>query len=288
MSGEPAAGRGGMDRAALAVDRLRQELITGGLWVAISVVAETGSTNSDLAGAARAGAAEGTVLVAEHQRAGRGRSGRGWQSPARAGLTVSVLLRPGEADRRTPPVPAIRWGWLSLLAGVALAESVTALAGVAARLKWPNDLLVADGKGAGILAEVVGEAVVVGVGLNVSTRPDEMPPPAGKLPATSLAQAGARLTDRTELLLGLLRRLELWYGRWRTAGGDPDRCRLRPAYQQFCATIGQPVRVLLPAGGELTGTAEGVDGDGRLLVRTASGTVHALAAGDVVHVRPPG
>src|SRR5690606_19706276 len=94
------AGGAGVDRAALPAERLRHELVseaTGGLWTSVSVVAETGSTNTDLARAAREGAGEGTVLVAEHQRAGRGRVDRSWQSPPRAGLTVSVLLRPGEA-----------------------------------------------------------------------------------------------------------------------------------------------------------------------------------------------
>jgi BirA family transcriptional regulator, biotin operon repressor / biotin---[acetyl-CoA-carboxylase] ligase len=247
----------------------------GGLWRELAVVAETGSTNADVADAARAGAAEGLVVVAEHQRAGRGRAGRTWSSPPRAGLAVSVLLRPA--------VPATRWGWLPLLAGVALADSVGRFAGVAAALKWPNDLLVADRKCAGILAEAVGDRVVVGIGLNVTLRADELPTPS----ATSLALAGARTTDRAGLLLALLAALEEWYGRWRAAAGDAGTCGLRAAYLRACATVGQPVLALLPDGTELAGTASTVDSDGRLVLATPGGQ-RRLAAGDITHLRAAG
>ena len=238
------------------------------MWTALEVRAQTGSTNTDLAAAARAGAPEGTVLVAEQQLAGRGRAGRSWSSPPRAGLTLSVLLRPA--------VPQARWGWLPLLAGVALVESVE-LADAA--LKWPNDLLVRDRKCAGILVEAAGPAAVVGIGLNVSQTADELP--AG---ATSLALAGARTTDREALLRALLVRIEGWYAAWRAAGGDPDRCGLRDAYRERCATLGRTVRVALPGGAELAGDAEDVNGEGRLVVRTVDGH-RTVAAGDVVHVR---
>jgi BirA family biotin operon repressor/biotin-[acetyl-CoA-carboxylase] ligase len=263
-------------RSPLPVAALRRAALRdGGLWTALDVVAETGSTNADVAQAARAGAAEGLVFVAEHQRAGRGRAGRRWSSPPGAGLAVSVLLRPG--------VPATRWGWLPLLTGVALAESVGRVAGVAAALKWPNDLLVGDRKSAGILAEAVGDAAVVGIGLNVTLRADELPTPA----ATSLALAGAASTDRAALLVGLLAGLEQWYARWRDAGGDAEACGLRAAYLRSCATIGRPVQVLLPDGTTLAGTATTVDLDGRLVLATPTGS-RALAAGDVTHVRPAG
>jgi BirA family transcriptional regulator, biotin operon repressor / biotin---[acetyl-CoA-carboxylase] ligase len=262
------------ERAGLPSAQLRRAvLVDGGLWTALEVVAETGSTNADVTEAARAGAAEGLVVVAEHQRAGRGRAGRSWSSPPRAGLSVSVLLR--------PRVPAARWGWLPLLAGVALAESVGRVAGVTAALKWPNDLLVGDRKCAGILAEAVAGAVVVGVGLNVTLRADELPAPE----ATSLALAGARTTDRGVLLVGLLSRLREWYERWQAAGGDADAAGLRPSYLRSCTTVGRPVRVELPDGTVLAGTAETVDPEGRLVVRTSERS-HALAAGDVTHATP--
>lgn len=258
------------------------ELPPGGLWTELDLRAETGSTNADALTAARAGTAEGLVVVAEHQSAGRGRAGRTWSAPPRAGLAVSLLLRPGTGPA---PVPTRRWGWLPLLAGVALAGSVTRVAGLAARLKWPNDLLVGTAKCAGVLAEVAGDAVVVGIGLNVTQRAGELPESGeDALPATSLGLAGARTTDRDALLAALLADLAQWYGRWRSAGGDADRCGLRAAYRDRCATLGRPVRVRLPDGGELTGTAEAVDPDGRLVLATAAGP-RTLAAGDVVHLR---
>src|SRR5882762_725474 len=150
-----------LDRPPLHEAALRRALVVpDGLWTAIEVRAETGSTNADVAEAARAGAAEGLVVVAERQRAGRGRQGRQWESPPRAGLAVSVLLR--------PQTPTGRYGWLPLLAGVALVETVRRLGELDAVLKWPNDLLIAERKCAGILAEAAAGAVVVGIGLNVS------------------------------------------------------------------------------------------------------------------------
>jgi len=225
------------------------------------------------------------VLVAERQTAGKGRSGRTWEAPARAGLTFSVLFR--------PRVPATRLGWLPLLAGVALAESVGRVAVTDAVLKWPNDLLVRSaagtdggyGKCAGILAEVVGDAVVVGIGLNVTTRAEELPETTG-LPATSLRLAGASATDRDPILRALLRGIAGWYGGWREAGGDAELCGLLAAYRRECATIGRRVRALLPGGGgEITGEATDVDNNGQLVIRTADGAEHRVSAGDVLHVR---
>lgn len=232
-------------------------------------------------------------MVAERQTAGRGRRGRAWQSPPRAGIATSVLLRPGEAvaERGWPPAPASGYGWLPLLAGVALVEAVTRLAELDAALKWPNDLLVGDAKCAGILAEAVPgpapdrpTAVVLGIGLNVTLGADELPENPTGLPATSLRLAGAAATDRDPLLRALLRSLADWYDRWRSAGGDALASGLRDAYLAACGTVGRPVRVLLPGGDEVTGTATGVDPDGQLIVDTPAGP-RALAAGDVLHLR---
>ncbi|MEV4636255.1 biotin--[acetyl-CoA-carboxylase] ligase [Actinoplanes sp. NPDC049548] len=276
-----------LDRPPLSARALQRALVVpGGMWHRVDVVGETGSTNADVAEAARNGAAEGLVVVAERQVTGRGRRDRQWVSPARAGLTLSVLLRPGlaDADRGWRPAPQRAWGWLPLLAGVALMEAVQRVAEVDASLKWPNDLLLEQGKAAGILAEVAGDAVVVGVGLNVTTRPEELPETTG-LPATSLRVAGAKSTDRDPLLRALLRGFARWYGGWRETGGDAELCGLLGAYRRGCSTLGRDVRVLLPEGGELTGAATTVDGDGQLVVRTADGVERRVSAGDVLHVR---
>jgi BirA family transcriptional regulator, biotin operon repressor / biotin---[acetyl-CoA-carboxylase] ligase len=251
----------------------------GGLWREVEVRQVTGSTNADLLARAAAGAPEGLVLAAEEQRAGRGRMDRAWVSPPRAGLTFSVLLRPTD-------VPPVRRGWLPLLAGVATADAVRAVAGVPARLKWPNDVLVGDAKLAGILAEAADDAVVVGIGLNVSAGPEGLPQPRpGGLPATSLAALGSPRAAREDLLTEILAGLERRYQAWRQAAGDPDPSGLRAEYTRACATIGRRVRVELPAGQAVSGLAAGVDPDGRLLVRVPAGAEIPVAAGDVVHLR---
>jgi BirA family biotin operon repressor/biotin-[acetyl-CoA-carboxylase] ligase len=270
--------RAPLDAAALRSRAVRPD----GLWREIEVVESTGSTNADLLARALRGEPEGTVLAAEEQRAGRGRMGRIWTSPPRAALTFSLLLKPA--------VPPARRGWLPLLTGVAVAEAVTKATGVETGLKWPNDLLAADAKLAGILAEAAGDAVVVGIGLNVSTEPAELShllatPRPGALPATSLRAAGATTLNREDILLAILEGFERWYRAWQQAGGDPDRSGLRPEYTRLSATIGRAVRAELPGGQALSGPAVGVDSDGRLLVLLSSGSEVAVAAGDVVHLR---
>jgi BirA family biotin operon repressor/biotin-[acetyl-CoA-carboxylase] ligase len=274
VPGDPTSRWSDLDRPALDEAALAASLVRdSALWRRLEVLPEVGSTNADLVAAAAGGAPDGSVLVAEHQGAGRGRLDRTWTSPPRAGLTVSVLLR--------PDVPAARRAWLPLLTGVALAESVGAVTGVRASLKWPNDLLALDGrKLAGILAESSGTAVVVGVGLNVSTRADELPPTG-----TSLAQVTGAPVDRAPVLLAFLRALERRYLPWVAALGDPVSSGLARDYTAWCATLGQLVEVGMPDGSPLEGVAEAVDWDGRLVVGTPSGTV-ALSAGDVTHVRP--
>ena len=267
-------GRESLDAARLRRAALRPD----GLWRKIEVVPSTGSTNADLLARALRGEPEGVVLAAEEQTAGRGRLGRSWTAPPYAALTFSVLTR--------PDVPPARRGWLPLLTGVAAAAAVTEATGIEARLKWPNDLLAGPAKLAGILAEAAGDAVVVGIGLNVSTEPAELPGPGpGALPATSLRAAGATALNREKILLTILAGFERWYRAWRQAGGDPDRSGLRPEYTRLSATIGRTVRAELPGGQALSGPAAGVDSDGRLLIRVPSGAEVPVAAADVVHLR---
>lgn len=266
-----------MNRMARPLDpgALRAALV--GPWAQLDVVERTGSTNADLLAAAVAGAPDRTVLVAEHQDAGRGRHARTWVSPPGSGLTVSVLLRP-------IGVPQSRFGWLPLLAGLAVLEAVRGLADVPAGLKWPNDLLLgpAQRKVAGILAEVAGgpgPAVVVGVGVNVAAGP------ADQAGATSLHAEGVEV-DRAAVLEAVLTRLAEREAAWRAARGDPDGIRLRADYRAACVSLGSDIRVELPGGAALVGIAEDVDPDGRLLLLDAAGRRRAVAAGDVVHLRP--
>ncbi|TFV53582.1 biotin--[acetyl-CoA-carboxylase] ligase [Blastococcus sp. TF02A-35] len=262
-----------LERPALDAAALQSALTRdSALWRSVEVVEEIGSTNAALAAAAADGAPEGTVLVAEHQVTGRGRLDRVWTSPPRAGVTVSFLLR--------PDVPAARRGWLPLLTGVALAESVRDVTGVLSTVKWPNDLLARDGrKLAGILAEAVPGGVVVGVGLNVSTSAAELPETG-----TSLSVVTGSTVDRGPVLLGLLRAVERRYRGWVEALGDPVVSGLARDYLAWSSTVGSTVEVTMPDGSALTGTARAVDWDGRLVLDTPEGTVE-LASGDVRHVR---
>jgi BirA family biotin operon repressor/biotin-[acetyl-CoA-carboxylase] ligase len=253
---------------------LRDALVVpGGFWRDIRVVAETGSTNSDLLGDARDGLAEGTVLVAESQSAGRGRLGRQWVSPPGAALTFSVLLRPGA-------VPQASRGWVPLLAGVAVALAVRAETGVDASLKWPNDVQASGAKLAGILAEQAGGAIVVGIGINVSAGRDELPVAS----ATSLALEGAEGVAPGRLLAGVLGELQRWYLAWAGRLGDAAGSGLHREYHRLCGTLGRQVRVSLPGGRTVAGVASEVDQTGRLVVRSAGGPV-PVSAGDVIHVR---
>lgn len=245
-------------------------LAAAGPGLTVEVVAQAPSTNALLGERAREGAGEWLVLVAEHQTAGRGRLDRTWETPARAALTFSVLLRPG--------APAADWPWLPLLTGHALGR-VLRDAGFDAGVKWPNDVLIGELKVAGILVERVetptGPAAVVGIGLNVTTTRAELPVET----ATSLAVEGTA-PDRTGLLLDVLRALREEYGAWQ-GGGAAD---LRASYARTCVTVGRDVRVDLPSGRQLTGRATGIDPGGRLLVAGPAG-VEPVGAGDVVHVR---
>ncbi|MFD6951978.1 biotin--[acetyl-CoA-carboxylase] ligase [Nocardiopsis sp. TSRI0078] len=259
----------------------------GGMWQRIEVLPEAGSTNTELAGRARRGAPHGSVLVTEHQTAGRGRLGRGFSTPPRAALTFSLLVRPG--------VPAARLGWLSALMGVAAVDAVRRVPGAGAALKWPNDVIVpeglradpgsGDGKLAGILAEAdfssEAAGVVVGIGINVSQDRAELPVDT----AVSLRGEGFGDLDRGALLAAVLGGFEELYTVWTAAGGDAEASGLAALYRGMCTTIGRRVRVHLPGERFLEGTATGVDSDARLLVEGPEGE-RALNVGDVVHVRP--
>lgn len=248
-----------LDRPPLHTGALRRALAPDG-W-RVEVLTESPSTNAVVAERARAGEPAGLVVAAELQTAGRGRLDRSWTSPPRAGLTFSVLVR--------PDLPPAQWSWLPLWTGLAVQTALSARAEVDAELKWPNDVLVGGRKVCGVLAEVpVTGAAVLGIGLNVTNRADELPHDG----ATSLALAGARTVDRDTLLRALLRAL-----------GDvlADPVAARADYRARCGTVGRRVRVDLPGGRSVEGDAEGVDDAGRLVVAGTS-----YGAGDVVHLRP--
>ncbi len=265
----PAAPRAPLDPRLLAG--------TAAPWTGVEVLEQSPSTNAVLVERARQGEAEGLVVVTDHQTAGRGRLGRTWETPPRAALTFSVLLRPSG-------VPQDRWPWLTLLAGVAVAEGLRAAGAPPVGLKWPNDVMDGGLKLGGLLAERVdtptGPAVVLGIGLNVSTLRPELPVDQ----ATSLVLAGMVAPDRTRLLLHVLDALGRGYLTWSAAGGDPAD-GLLGRYRALCETLGRRVRVQLPSGATVEGTATAVSPDGGLVVDGPEGSL-TVTAGDVVHVRP--
>ncbi len=254
---------------------LRSELVRpGGLWQHVEVVTETGSTNADLAARARRGLSPGAVLVTGYQSAGRGRRGRSWTAPPGTSIALSVLV--------APAVPESRWTWLPLLTGLAVADGLHSVAGVPARLKWPNDVTVGGRKICGVLAERTdtgaAPACVVGMGINVDLPEADLPVPT----ATSLAvlQPGIR-HPRTPVVSAVLAALELWLRRWEA---EPDGASLLTAYREACDTLGRPVEVQVPGRSPVTGTARGIGTDGRLVVATGSGE-QVFGAGDVLHLR---
>ncbi|HEX7323350.1 MAG TPA: biotin--[acetyl-CoA-carboxylase] ligase [Mycobacterium sp.] len=267
------------NRPTLDASALRAALVGPGRpWRTLEVVEETGSTNADLLARTHAGEdIDGVVLLAEHQTAGRGRLGRHWLAPPRTQLALSVGVN-------AAGVPTPAWGWLTLVTGVAVADALAEVAGTDAGLKWPNDVVVADRKLAGILAEVAAPrpVVVVGVGLNVAMTADELPDEI-RDSATSLAMLGAAVTDRNVLAAGVLHELASRIQSWRAGEGVDDA--LLAEYRRYSVTLGTRVRASLPGGKKIEGVAEEIDELGRLRIDTGAG-VEAISAGDITHLRP--
>jgi BirA family biotin operon repressor/biotin-[acetyl-CoA-carboxylase] ligase len=267
-----------LDRPPLSAEGLSRALAQpGSRWTEVIVLDETGSTNAVAAERAVDPEANGIVVLAEHQASGRGRLDRTWEAPPRSAVTMSALVRP-------TGVSASRWPWLPLVTGLAAAAALRRTAEVAATLKWPNDVMVGDLKVGGILVERIEPAgappaAVIGIGLNVSQRRDELPVPG----ATSLLIEDAATLDRTVLTRAVLRSLGGLLERWEAAEGGV--AGLHEAYVDASSTLGRRVSVSLPGGEVVEGEAVAIDDIGRLVVRTASGE-RSLGAGDVLHLRP--
>jgi BirA family biotin operon repressor/biotin-[acetyl-CoA-carboxylase] ligase len=245
----------------------------------LELVSECESTNAQLvARASRGGLEDFTVLATTNQTAGKGRMGRAWVAPPGRMIAISVLLKPGSA-------PLERLGWLPLLGGLAMTRAVASLVDApGVTLKWPNDVQVGGLKISGILAELVppGDAVVLGAGLNLSMTAEELPTAT----STSLTLAGVSAHDIVDRALSAyLGELRGLYEEFVAARLDPE-AGLRAAVTRACSTIGRSVRVELPSGDDLFGTAADIDEFGRLVVNDqVDARPHAVAAGDVTHLR---
>lgn len=259
----------------------------------VVVVDSTGSTNADLLHSVTVEPEEWpdlSVLTAEYQTAARGRLGRPWEAPPLSSVSVSLVLRPANADGR--PLPTHTYSWLSLLGALALREALRGTAGIPAELKWPNDVLVRGRKIAGILAQLgpMGDGsvpVILGTGLNVTLTEAELPVPT----ATSVALEQPLSTDRTLLLKSYLSHFAVLYRGFCNADGDPAAGiaggpSLHKRIESAMVTLGKQVRAQLPGDHEIIGRASRLDEYGSLLVVDKDAREHVVTAGDVVHLRP--
>ncbi len=239
------------------------------------------STNDEALSLAEQGAPQWTVVTAEYQTGGRGRLDRSWESRTGDGLLFSVIVRPPST------LPVQSYGWVPLIAGVAVARALNVL-GVPARLKWPNDVVVdgdaADGspgprKLAGLLAERHGDAIIVGIGVNVLAAQADLPIPA----ATSVVLEGGQVS-RVELLCTTLAPWQQLWSDFVSANGDADASGLLESYSDLCLTLGRRVRADIMDRAPVVGVATGVDSCGHLVVESDLAKV-VVSAGDVNHLR---
>ena len=248
-----------MLRAALDKSRINS-LITQ-YW-RVSVVDVTTSTQSDLAALVRSGKAKpGDVIAANFQSAGRGRLSRTFEAPKNSALLFSFYIQPKRKKED--------WGWIALIAGISVAQ---ALGKVKATVKWPNDILVNEKKISGLIAEIVGDGVVIGIGINVGMSLEELP----VLTATSLAIEGVSDIDRNEILAKVLSQFESNFITWDE--GDDSVAQI---YTSLSSTLGTKVQIHYPNDEIEKGLAVAISPRGELVLDSG----RRVQAGDVVHLR---
>ena len=234
--------------------------------------AVTGSTNTDAAELAAAGAVHGTLVIADRQQAGRGRRGRVWESPAGENVFMSIVLR--------PRIPAEKAPMLTLVMALALAEGISDISGVQAGIKWPNDIVIHRHKICGILTEMHMNSdgsirdIVIGVGINVNMQ--EFPASIRDMAGSLYTETGEKY-DRNELIASVMEHFEKNYDIFAEA---ESLAPLKVAYEKRLLNLGQEVRVLDPAG-EYTGRALGITLTGELTVESENGDITEVNAGEV-------
>ncbi|MEV5031112.1 biotin--[acetyl-CoA-carboxylase] ligase [Sphingobium sp. LMC3-1-1.1] len=227
-------------------------------------VAETGSTNADMLALVGQGASEGCWLRAGRQTGGRGRMGRHWESPE-GNLYCSTVIRLRDGD---PPPHT-----LALVAANAVHALLAPLCAGEVRIKWPNDVLADGAKIAGILLERTGDAVVAGIGINVTGHPVGL-----DRPVTSLLAQGMPDGDAAALQVRLAELFAHWLAIWRVQGLDPVRAH----WLANAHPAGTPMRVVPPDGATVEGSFDTLDRDGMLILRLANGESRAIHAGDIL------
>lgn len=233
---------------------------------------ETASTNSEAFRLAEAGAPEGTVVIADRQTAGKGRLGRQWVSPGGVNLYLSLVLRPD-----LPPFEAPQ---LTFLSAVAVARAIEDVAGLKPQIKWPNDVLIAGRKVAGLLNEMSAETdrvsfVILGIGVNINMEPARFPEGL-RTPATSLRIEAGHSVSRGLFAARLVEFLDSACKSFLSFGFEP----IREEWSRRCNAFGRNVRV--ESGSALIqGAFVGIDHDGAMLVRVKDGSVERVMSGDV-------
>jgi BirA family biotin operon repressor/biotin-[acetyl-CoA-carboxylase] ligase len=255
------------------LDEIQGALGTKRLGTRFHYFEEIDSTNSHVRRLAETGAPEGEVVIAERQFEGRGRLGRSWESPPYCNLYFSLLLRPALAPVHAPQI--------TLMAAVALADTVAAFVVEPPVIKWPNDILLQGKKVAGILTESSCDAkhiefVILGIGVNLNFPRARMPETIRDR-ATSLMEVGGKSFSRENFLRRLIQDLDRCYGILEDLGFDA----IAPRWEAYFALRGRRVRVEM-VDGVISGTATGIDGDGALLLEAEDGVIRRVLAGDVI------
>jgi BirA family biotin operon repressor/biotin-[acetyl-CoA-carboxylase] ligase len=257
----------------LSLDEIQGALGTKRLGTKFHYFEEIDSTNSHVRRLAETGAPEGEVVIAERQFEGRGRLGRSWESPPYCNLYFSLLLRPALAPVHAPQI--------TLMAAVALADTVAAFVVEPPVIKWPNDILLQGKKVAGILTESSCDAkhiefVILGIGVNLNFSRERMPETIRDR-ATSLMEVGGKSFSRENFLRRLIQDLDRCYGILEDFGFDA----IAPRWEAYFALRGRRVRVEM-VDEVISGTATGIDGDGALLLEAEDGVLRRVLAGDVI------
>ena len=253
----------------LLADEIKTGLTCQHLGGSLICLSEVDSTNARARQLAEQDAAEGTVVIADRQSAGRGRLGRRWESPSAVNLYCSILLR--------PQIPVQQAPQLTFLSAVAVAETLHQLYKLPAKVKWPNDVLVAGKKIAGLLNEMNAETeqihfVILGVGINLNMTAEQLPEELN-YPATSVLLETGEKIERTTFVREFLRRLDRYYGEFLAEGFVPIRRR----WEALCDMMN--LRVQIDQG--MQGTVVGLDTDGALRLQLDDGQVERIMAGDV-------
>lgn len=260
----------------LLIQEVRQGLGTNRFGVYLESYDEVPSTMDVAFQAGIKGAPEGALICAESQTQGKGRMGKIWVSPAGQGLYFSLVLR--------PDLTADKVARLTLLAAVAVCEALRDICGCDARIKWPNDILIGSRKVCGILTELCAEMeqvrfAVVGIGINVYGRREDLPENATSLMAESTSGALGAEVSRVKILQAVLRSFECWSDLLRQEGFDPVLTKWR----ELSTTLGKRVRIEEPFG-SIDGIALDIDATGGLMVQNDNGVVVKRMSGDVTHI----